>query len=28
MQTLYFADQQRFSILGVWTTVKTMLYGE
>ena len=28
MQTLYFADQQRFSILGIWTTVKTILYGE
>jgi hypothetical protein len=28
MQTLYFADQETFSILGIWTTVKTILYGE
>ena len=28
IQTLYFADQQRFSLLGIWTTVKTILYGE
>lgn len=28
MHTLYFADQQIFSILGIWTTVKTILYGE
>lgn len=28
MQTLYFADHQFFSILGIWTTDKTILYGE
>ncbi len=28
MQTLYFADRQFFSILGIWTTDKTILYGE
>lgn len=28
METLYFADQHYFSILGIWTTVKTVLYGE
>ncbi len=28
MKTLYFADQEQFSILGIWTTVKTILYGE
>lgn len=28
METLYFADQQYFSILGIWTTVKTVLYGK
>jgi hypothetical protein len=28
MQSLYFADQRYFSILGIWTTVKTVLYGE
>jgi hypothetical protein len=28
MQTLYFADRHFFSILGIWTTDKTILYGE
>ncbi len=28
METLYFADQEIFSILGVWTTTRTILYGE
>ncbi|MCJ8501617.1 TRL-like family protein [Desulfatitalea alkaliphila] len=28
LETLYFADQEIFSILGVWTTRKTILYGE
>ncbi|MBI5064127.1 MAG: hypothetical protein HZB87_11875 [Desulfatitalea sp.] len=28
MQTLYFADRQYFSILGIWTTDKTILYGQ
>jgi len=28
MHTLYFADQEIFSILGVWTTTRTVLYGE
>lgn len=28
MKTLYFADQQIFSILGIWSTSKTILYGE
>lgn len=28
MQTLYYADRQYFSILGIWTTDKTILYGE
>jgi hypothetical protein len=28
MQTLYFADQQVFSILGIWSTNKTILYGK
>ncbi len=28
MQTLYFADRQVFSILGIWTTVRSILYGE
>ena len=28
METLYFADQEIFSILGVWTTTRTFLYGE
>ena len=28
MQKLYFADQERFSILGIWTYHKVILYGE
>jgi hypothetical protein len=28
IETLYFADQQVFSILGVWTSYKVILYGE
>jgi hypothetical protein len=28
MQTLYFADQEIFSILGVWKTHRTLLYGK
>ncbi|RJQ85411.1 MAG: hypothetical protein C4519_03305 [Desulfobacteraceae bacterium] len=28
LQTLYFADQEIFSILGVWKTHRTILYGE
>lgn len=28
METLYFADRQIFSILGIWSTYKTILYGE
>lgn len=28
MQTLYFADQQIFSILGIWNSNRTILYGE
>lgn len=28
MQRLYFADRQIFSILGIWSTNKTILYGE
>ena len=28
MQTLYFADQEIFSILGIWSTYRTLLYGE
>jgi hypothetical protein len=28
MRTLYFADRQIFSILGIWSTNKTILYGE
>lgn len=28
LETLYFADQEIFSILGVWTTMRTILYGE
>jgi hypothetical protein len=27
IKTLYFADQQRFSILGIWTSHKVILYG-
>ena len=28
METLYFADQEWFSILGIWTSRKVILYGE
>ncbi len=28
IRTLYFADQERFSILGIWTYHKVILYGE
>ena len=28
LQTFYFADRQIFSILGIWSTNKTILYGE
>jgi hypothetical protein len=28
METLYFADQERFSILGIWTHQKVILYGK
>jgi hypothetical protein len=28
MHTLYFADLQTFSILGIWATNKTILYGK
>lgn len=28
MNVLYFADQEIFSILGIWTTNKVQLYGE
>jgi hypothetical protein len=28
IETLYFADQERFSILGIWTYHKVTLYGE
>ena len=27
LKTLYFADQERFSILGIWTSHKVILYG-
>ena len=27
MKTLYFADQESFSILGIWTSHKVILYG-
>jgi hypothetical protein len=27
IETLYFADQERFSILGIWTSHKVILYG-
>lgn len=26
--TVYFADQERFSVLGIWTTTKVIIYGE
>jgi hypothetical protein len=28
MTTLYFADQQQFSVLGIWKSHKVILYGE
>lgn len=28
LETLYFADQERFSILGIWTHQKVILYGK
>lgn len=28
LETLYFADQQIFSILGIWSSNRTILYGE
>jgi len=28
LETLYFADQQIFSVLGIWASNKTILYGE
>lgn len=28
IETLYFADQERFSILGIWTHEKVILYGK
>jgi hypothetical protein len=28
IKTLYFADQERFSILGIWTFHKVILYGD
>lgn len=28
IKTLHFADQERFSILGIWTYHKVILYGE
>lgn len=28
LETLYFADQEKFSILGIWTSTKVILYGE
>ncbi len=28
IKTLYFADQEVFSILGIWTTNRVILYGE
>ena len=28
MKTVYFADQEKFSILGIWTSQKVILYGE
>jgi hypothetical protein len=28
LKTLYFADQERFSILGIWTSNKVILYGQ
>jgi len=26
--TVYFADQDRFSVLGIWTTTEVIIYGE
>lgn len=28
ISTVYFADQQRFSVLGIWTTTEVIIYGE
>ena len=28
MKTVYFADQEKFSILGIWTSQKVIVYGE
>ena len=28
LKTLYFADQEHFSILGIWTSHKVILYGQ
>ena len=28
ISTVYFADQERFSVLGIWTTTKVIIYGE
>jgi hypothetical protein len=28
LKTLYFADQESFSILGIWTSHKVILYGQ
>jgi hypothetical protein len=28
LKILYFADQERFSILGIWTSNKVILYGQ
>lgn len=28
IKTLYFADQEKFSVLGIWTSTKVILYGK
>ena len=28
ISTVYFADQERFSVLGIWTTTEVIIYGE
>lgn len=28
IETVYFADQEMFSILGIWTSHKVIIYGE
>lgn len=28
LKTLYFADQEKFSVLGIWTSTKVILYGD